>query len=72
MALKTQCEIILDHIQKHGSITDMEAYQLGICRLSGRIFDLREKGYNITTEFIKGKNRHGKKIRYGLYKISHK
>lgn len=68
----TQCEMVLNHIQKHGSITDMEAYQLyGICRLSGRIFDLRQKGYDITTEFIKGKNRYGKKIAYGLYKFAH-
>jgi len=66
----TQCEMILEHIQKHGSITDMEAFQLGICRLSGRIFDLREKGYNIHTEMIKGKNRHGKKIKYGKYTIA--
>lgn len=71
MALKTQCELILDHIQNHGSITDMEAFELGICRLSGRIFDLREKGYNIKTEYIKGKNRHGKKIRYGKYSFAH-
>lgn len=71
MAL-TQCEMILSHIQKHGSITDMEAYQLyGICRLSGRIFDLRQAGHMIKTEFVKGKNRYGKKIQYGKYSFAH-
>ena len=72
MAIKTQCDIILNHIQTHGSITDMEAYQMyGICRLSGRIFDLRQRGYDIQTNFVKSKNRLGKKIQYGVYSFAH-
>ena len=68
----TQKEQVLNHIQKHGSITDMDAYNMyGICRLSARIHELRNDGHSIETEFVKGKNRYGKKISFGLYKIAH-
>jgi len=73
MVVKTQCEMIIDHIQKYGSITDMEAFQqYGICRLSGRIFELREKGYPIKLELHAGKNRYGRKVHYGVYSLAHK
>ena len=67
----TQKEQVLNHIRTHGGITDMDAYQLGICRLSARIHELRNDGYSIETEFVKGKNRFGKKISFGLYKFAH-
>ena len=42
--------IILKHLQEHGSITSYEAFmRYGITRLSGRIFDLRHKGYEVAT-----------------------
>lgn len=55
----TQCERILDHIDKHGSITDEEARELKIHRLASRIHDLRRRGYNIVSETISGKNEYG-------------
>ena len=46
---------IISYMEKNGSITTMEAFQkLGITRLSGRIFDLRQKGYNIVKEMSGG------------------
>lgn len=46
----TQEAVILKHLQEHGSITSYEAFmRYGITRLSGRIFDLRRKGYAVTT-----------------------
>ena len=39
---------IIEYMKKHGSITSLEAIQhIGCTRLSGRIYDLREKGYNV-------------------------
>ena len=43
--MKTQNEMVLEFIQKAGSITAKEAFtELGITRLSARIFDLRKMG----------------------------
>lgn len=53
----SQNKKILEHIQKYGSISSLEAFEkYRITRLSGRIFDLREQGYNIVTDMKKGEN----------------
>ena len=49
----TQENIILDHLKKHKFITSWEAIQeYRITRLSARIYELREKGYQIITKNI--------------------
>ena len=59
---------ILNHMKKHGSITSMESFEkYGITRLSARIKDLRDLGYDITTMMIEGQNRYGEAIRYAKY-----
>ncbi len=51
--MKTQNQIILNHLQSGNPITARDAVMLyGIYRLSARIFDLRRKGHNITTKNI--------------------
>ena len=46
-------EIILRHLQEHGSITSMEAIELYHCtRLSAQIFLLRKEGYVIVNEDV--------------------
>ena len=64
-----QKQRILEHIQKHGSITQKEAWDLyGASRLSAIIYDLKNKdGYNIKTEMVKGKNRYGEPTCFGAY-----
>lgn len=49
---KTQREQVIEYMEKHGSITQLEAYKIGyITRLSGIIYDLKYKyGYNIRTQ----------------------
>lgn len=55
-----QKEEILEYINKKGSITQMEAlFECGCMRLPARIKDLRDDGYNIKTEMIKVKTKHG-------------
>ena len=52
-----QKELVLNHLQLHGKITDLEAYKLyAIRRLGARIWDLRADGYNIVTKNTKEKN----------------
>lgn len=69
----TQCDRIIQYIRERGGITTAQAFtDLGITRLSGRIFDLRQKGIPIMAETKVGKNRYGEKIRFTEYKIQEK
>ena len=46
----TQCKLILEYMQSHGSITPLDALrEFGCMRLSARILDLRKLGWNIRT-----------------------
>ena len=60
---KSQCEYILDYMDKYGSITQLEATVAFRCtRLAARIADLRKMGITIETEYnIRGP-------RYGIYR----
>ena len=54
----TQEERVLEYMKKFGGITSLEAFQdLGITRLSAKIFNLKKQGYNIISETKQAKNR---------------
>ena len=64
---------ILDYMKEHKGITSQDAFkELGITRLSARIKELRELGYNISTVMVDGTNRFGEPVRYGLYRLVEK
>jgi len=66
----TQCERIIRHLKDYGSITSREAmFEYGIMRLASRINDLKRKGYVISSEVQKGKNRYGETTRYAVYRL---
>jgi biotin operon repressor len=66
----TQCERIVEYINRYGSITSMEAMMdLGISRLAARISDLRDEGYRIKSEPESGRNRFGEKTHYTRYSL---
>lgn len=45
---RTQAQIIQDHMEKHGSITSLEAFRLyDITRLSAAIYILRHSGVDV-------------------------
>ena len=53
METKSQEKRILNYLQNGGKITPMEALnKFGCLRLSGRIYDLKRKGYNIKSSRI--------------------
>lgn len=61
---------IIKYMKTHGGITSRDAFtDLGITRLSARIKDLRDIGYEISTIMVDGQNRFGEPVRYGLYKL---
>lgn len=68
----TQCDRVLDFMTNgNGTITTLDAFtKLGITRLSGRIHDLRAKGYGIETVMTDVPNRYGEKCRVGVYVLN--
>lgn len=64
---KTQARVY-DFIKNHGSITTLDAFlELGETRLSARIFELKEKGVRLETEWIGVSNRFGESRRVKKY-----
>ena len=64
----TQVDRVIDYINQFGSITTLSAFKdLGITRLSARIYEVKERGYAVKTEMITGKNRFGEKTHYFKY-----
>lgn len=65
-----QCEKIVFYIQMFGSISSMEAFQdLGITRLSARIYELRNEGYQFDEKFETAKNRFGESVTFKRYRF---
>lgn len=66
----SQCERILRHMQDYGQITTKEAFEeYGITRLSGRMYDLRKAGYEITSTIVHGLNRYGEPTHFAVYRL---
>lgn len=66
----TQSEMVLDYMERFGSISSWQAFMdLGITRLSGRIFDLRSRGHIIENIRRETRNRYGKVVHYDEYKL---
>lgn len=66
----SQCEKVLQYMEDYGSISTMEAFtDLGVTRLSGRIYDLIHRGYPIVGEMVAGKNRYGEVVHYMRYRM---
>lgn len=50
---QSQNKRLLDFFEAGGKITQLEALnRFGCCRLSARIYDLRDRGHKIESEFI--------------------
>jgi hypothetical protein len=64
---------IIDYMRTHKGITSQDAFmEFGITRLSARIKELRDMGYDISTIMVDGINRFGEPVRYGLYRLNYK
>ena len=66
----TQNEMVIGYIKDFGSISSKEAFDdLGITRLAGRIFDLKQRGYKFITKVDISKNRYGKPVKFARYSL---
>lgn len=64
----TKTAKVLEHLQNNKSITSMQAIQLyKATRLSAIIFNLRKRGYNISTLTGESQDEDGRPIYYGIY-----
>lgn len=64
----SQCNKIINYMNNHGSITQVEAASMiGCYRLSARIFDLKERGYAIKKIMCVKKNEEGNTVQYAKY-----
>lgn len=71
----TQCELVLDYMKEHGSITQRDALCLGIYRLASRIADLKKAGFPVESKTVIVVNVDGSKshiARYSLKKAEKK
>lgn len=69
----TQAEMILDYLQTHQTITQAEAVRLfGCYRLSARIYEIREMGFDIRKTTQEAVNRFGDKVRFAGYWLNDK
>ena len=67
---QTQEDKVLEYIKENGSITTLEAFNdLGVTRLSDRIFCLRNKGIDIKTTRKSVKNRYGSRVSIAIYTL---
>ena len=71
MEKQRHCDLILGHLKTHGSISHYEAEDMyGCTRLAARISDLRRRGVEIQSQIVTGKDRHGGKTHYAVYKLA--
>ena len=67
---KNKHELVLQHLQKKGSITSWEAINLyRATRLSSIIYRLRDRGLNITTTMVEKTNSKGHISKYGIFTL---
>jgi hypothetical protein len=60
---ETDIKLLIEYLEENGSITPLEALsELGIYRLSGRIYDLRQMGYQIKTDMVPVKAKRRNKV----------
>lgn len=68
MARISKTQRVIEHLLKRGSITSWDAIKLyGATRLSAIIFNLRDRGYEIDSVYLDGKDRFGNSSRYVNY-----
>ena len=61
---------VLKHLQEQGSITSLEAIdKYGATRLASIIFNLRKRGYDISTNMEVTKDRYGNACQYARYRL---
>jgi len=66
--MRGQRQAVISELKEGNEVTSVTMWtKYGITRLSGIIFALKDRGYNIHTIMKTGKNRFGETVRYASY-----
>ena len=66
-----QKQKVLRHLKNYGSITPLEAFNdYAIMRLTSRICELKDEGYDIKSELISSTNRFKEKVTFSKYTLN--
>lgn len=66
----TQAQRVYQYMQDFGQISSLDAFRdLGVTRLSARIYELRGQGIKIASTDMVQKNRCGETCRYSSYSL---
>ena len=69
--MATQIDRLNHYLHSGKTINPLSAWlELGIYRLSARVFDLRDRGVNIKTRMVSVKNRWGEEVVVAEYYIN--
>ena len=67
----SQKDKVLRHLKQIGHITPLDAFNdYAIMRLAAIVFDLKDEGHDIKSEFISSRNRFGEKISFSKYTLN--
>ena len=70
MKEKSKTQDVLNHLKIYGSISQKEAVDnYNLYRLSSVIFELRKRGYEITSEIKPFKSKYGTISNYAIYHL---
>ena len=70
MKEKSKTMDVLNHLKNYGSISQSEAVDLyNLYRLSSVIFELRKRGYEITSEIVPFKSKYGIMSNFAVYHL---
>lgn len=65
-----QADMILRYLREEGSITPIDALrEFGCMRLGARIYDLKQRGFDIIRTMESKPNRYGKTVSYARYHL---
>lgn len=68
--MDSQNKRVLKYLEYFGSITQLEALRdLGVLRLASRIFDLKQSGVAIVSDFEDVTNRYGETVSVKRYRL---
>ena len=66
----SQKEKVLRHLKEVGPITPLDALNdYAIMRLTSRICELKDEGYDIKSELVSSKNKFGEKVSFSKYTL---
>ena len=66
----SQCKRIVEYMERHGSITQIDALrEFGCMRLASRISDIKRQGVSIKRTMETSKNRYGESVSYARYSL---